>query len=243
MIWFTQSTLFPSASQELRTCLDPTGTCSRAGQGQWWHFPCLFGCSDLLVLSETHCGSSPHYSLGIQGQGIEPSQCSVDVCLSLQGLSVPGWACKNEWLIEKKAVIQRRQRWAVHTERQRSNTRLYSQVIRAVTDLIQDLWNISHFSNRTIFVGPNRVKGKDVASWTWMWVVGTDSERLGNPACYYKYMVVSLKLGSGQMNSLWRGPVDASYKLVSANRLYPDNLCRHLPGWCFKSWIHLLWSN
>lgn len=74
----------------------------------------------------------------------------------------------------------------LHTEKQRSNTKLYHQVISTVTGLIQDLWNISHFSNRTIFVGPKKVKARDVASWTWMRVVGSDSERLGNPACLFQ---------------------------------------------------------
>lgn len=167
--------------------------CSRAGQGQWWHLYCLLGCIELSVSRETHRGTPPYYSLGIQGWGLGPSPCSVDVCLSQQGLSVPGWACKNEWLLggKKKAVSHRRR--TVHTERQRSKTRLYSQVISTVTGLIQDLLNVSRFSNRTIFVGPKKVQDRDEASWTWMGVAGTDSERLGSPACHYKYVEVSLK--------------------------------------------------
>lgn len=80
---------------------------------------------------------------------------------------------------KKKKSSQSQETETVHTERQRSKTRLYSQMIRTVTGPIQDLLNVSRFSNRTIFVGPKKVQDRDVASWTWMGVAGTDPERLG----------------------------------------------------------------
>lgn len=148
--------------------MDPTCLCSRAGQGQWWHLHCLMGCIEPSVSSETHHGTPPYYSLGIQGQGLGPSPYSVDVCLSQQGLSVPGWACKNEWLLKKKKKAVTGDGDEQYTQRAKKQDQALCQVISTVTGLIQDLLNVSRFSNRTIFVGPKKVQARDVASWTWM---------------------------------------------------------------------------
>lgn len=118
--------------------------------------------------------------------------CLNKACQFQDGLvRMSGWLGKKNK--QKPAVSHRRRRGAAHTERQRSKTRLYSQVISTVTGLIQDLLSVSRFGNRTIFVGPKKVQDRDVASWTWMGAAGTDSERLGSPAWQYKYMEVSLK--------------------------------------------------
>lgn len=171
--------------------MDPTCLRSRAGQGQWWHLRCLLGCIEPSVSGETHHGTPLYYSLGIQGQRLGPSPCSVDVfCLNKACQFQDGLVRMNGCLKKKKSSHRRR---TVHTERQRSKTRLYSQVISTVTGLIQDLLNVSRFSNRTIFVGPKKVQARDVTSWTWVGAAGTDSERLGSSACHYKYVEVSLK--------------------------------------------------
>lgn len=132
--------------------------CSRAGQGQWWHLHCLLGCIELSASSETHRRTPPYYPLGIQGQGLGPSPCSVDICLNK--------ACQfQDGLVRMNGCLEKKKKQSVtgdedeHTERQRSKTRLYSQVISTVTGLIQDLLNISRFSNRTIFVGPKKSSG------------------------------------------------------------------------------------
>lgn len=129
-----------------------------------------------------------------------PPWCTVDVCLSAQGCQFQHRLVRmNAWLEKKKPVTGKRR--TVHTERQRSNARPYSQVISTVTGLVQDLLNISHFSNRTIFVGPEKkVKDRDVASWTWTWMVGIDFERLGNPACSYKDREIPLALKVWQIS-------------------------------------------
>lgn len=123
-----------------------------------------------------------------------PHALSMFVCLNKACQFQDGLVRMNGCLKKKKKSSHGRR--TVHTERQRSKTRLYSQVISTVTGLIQDLLNVSRFSNRTIFVGPKKVQARDVTSWTWVAAAGTDSERLGSPACHYKYVEVSLKLRS-----------------------------------------------
>lgn len=123
-------------------------TCSRAGQGQWWYLRWLHWAFGLVE----HPCITPWESRGREWG--HPEALSMFDCLHKACQFQDGLVRMNGWL--KKAVSQRRQRWAVHTARQRSNARLYSQVISAVTGLIQGLWDISHFSNRTIFVGPKK---------------------------------------------------------------------------------------
>lgn len=155
MIWFTQSTVFSSTCQDLRTCLDLICWYCRAGGGQEWRLHCLLDCTEPLVLKEGPLWDIPPWLPGSPdaGNGAMP-WCTVDVCLSAQGCQFQHRLVRMTAWLEKRNQSQERDEQC--TQRDRGNARPYSQVISAVTGLVQDLLNISHFSNRTIFVGPEK---------------------------------------------------------------------------------------
>lgn len=86
------------------------------------------------------------------------------VCLNKACQFQDGLVRMNGCLKKKKAVTGDGDEQ--YTQRAKKQDQALCQVISTVTGLIQDLLNVSRFSNRTIFVGPKKVQARDVASWT-----------------------------------------------------------------------------